>query len=137
MATTELNVTNGTITVSPAGGATISAGANASSTLTLCGTQDAINATLATVSYQGNLNYNGSDSLTILSSDSTETPLTDSETVTLTVNPINDIPILTITGTATEDQTLTSNLTDKDGLGTVDYQWNRTGTPINGQTNST
>ena len=84
MATTELNVTNGTITVSPAGGATISAGANASSTLTLCGTQDAINATLATVSYQGNLNYNGSDTLTMLSRDNTGTPLTDTDTVKIT-----------------------------------------------------
>ena len=36
-----------------AGGATISAGANSSSTLTLSGTLAKINAALATLSYQG------------------------------------------------------------------------------------
>jgi hypothetical protein len=80
LATTQLTVTNGTLTVSLADGATISAGANSTSTLTLSGTQDAINAALATVSYQGNLNWNGIDTLTMLSSDSTGTPLTDTDT---------------------------------------------------------
>jgi len=85
LATTQLSVTKGTLTVSLAEGATISAGAIGTSTLTLSGTQDAINATLATVSYQGNLNYNGNDTLTMLSSDNTGTPLTDTDTVAITV----------------------------------------------------
>ena len=54
LATTQLTVTNGTVTVSLAGGATISAGANGTATLTLSGTQAQINAALATLSYQGN-----------------------------------------------------------------------------------
>ncbi len=85
LATTQLSVTKGTLTVSLAEGATISAGAIGTSTLTLSGTQDAINATLGAVSYQGNLNYNGNDTLTMLSSDNTGTPLTDTDTVAITV----------------------------------------------------
>jgi hypothetical protein len=47
---------------------------------------------------------------------------------------------VTITGTATEGQVLTANtstLADADGLGTLSYQWNRSGSPISGATNST
>jgi hypothetical protein len=69
LATTQLAVTNGTLNVSLAGGASISAGANGSSTLTLSGTQAQINAALATLSYQGNANFNGGDTLTVLSTD--------------------------------------------------------------------
>ena len=69
LATTQLTVTNGTLNVSLAGGATISAGANGSSTLTLSGTQAQINAALATLSYQGNPDFNGADTLTVLSTD--------------------------------------------------------------------
>ena len=53
LSTTRLTVTNGAVTVSLAGGATISAGANGSSTLMLSGTQAQINAALASISYQG------------------------------------------------------------------------------------
>jgi hypothetical protein len=45
--------------VSLAGGATIGAGANGSSTLTLAGTQAQINAALASLAYQGNADFNG------------------------------------------------------------------------------
>ena len=40
--------------------------------------------------------------------------------------------VVTITGTATQGQTLTAdnNLTDADGLGTITYQWKRDGVPI-------
>ena len=62
-------MTNGAVNVSLAGGATISAGANGSSTLTLSGTQAQINAALASISYQGNANFNGADTLTVLSTD--------------------------------------------------------------------
>ena len=52
---------NGTLAMSLAGGATISAGANNSATLTLSDLRKAqINATLATLSYQGSVNFNGS-----------------------------------------------------------------------------
>jgi hypothetical protein len=96
LSTTRLTVANGAVTVSLAGGATISAGANGSSTLTLSGTQAQINAALAGLSYQGNLNFNGADTLTVLSTDSNGA--TDSDTVAITVNPINDVPGNTVPG---------------------------------------
>ena len=83
LATTQLTVTNGDLTVSLAGGATISAGANGSNTLTLSGTQTQINAALATLSYTGSTDFNGTDTLTVLSSDSSGTPLTDAGDVTI------------------------------------------------------
>ena len=66
VATTQLTVGNGTLTVSLAGGATINAGANGTATLRLAGTQAQINAALATLSYQAVADYNGSDTLTVL-----------------------------------------------------------------------
>ena len=84
LSTTQLTVTNGTLTVSLAGGATISAGANGTSTLTLSGTQAQINAALASLSYQGNADFNGSDTLTVLSTDANGA--TDSDAVAITVS---------------------------------------------------
>ncbi|MCP5143388.1 MAG: hypothetical protein H6978_01035 [Gammaproteobacteria bacterium] len=58
------------------------------------------------------------------------------------ITAVNDTPIglPVITGTATEDQTLTadtSGIADVDGLGSFSYQWFRDGTAINGATAST
>ncbi|WP_287627159.1 MULTISPECIES: Ig-like domain-containing protein [unclassified Microcystis] len=64
---------------------------------------------------------------------------------TNTVTNVNDAPTgsVTLTGTATEDQTLTAtnNLADADGLGTLSYQWQQsfngtTWTNISGATHS-
>ena len=95
LATTQLTVLHGTLTVSLAGGATISAGASGSNTLTLSGTQGQINAALATLSYQGVANFNGSDTLTVLSTDGASS--TDSDIINITVNAVNDAPTLTAT----------------------------------------
>ncbi len=92
LASTKLTVANGTLNVDVAGGAAILTGANNSSTLTLTGTQSQINTALSTLKYQGNLNSNGADTLTILSTDSSATPLSDTDTVSLTINSINDAP---------------------------------------------
>ena len=92
LSTVQLSVLNGILTVSLAGGATISAGANGTNTLTLSGTQVQINAALATLVYQGTLNYNGADTLTVLSTDATS--LTDSDTVAITVTAVNDAPVV-------------------------------------------
>ena len=120
LASTQLSVAHGALTLSLAGGATISAGANGSGTLTLSGTQAQINAALATVSYKGNADYNGSDSLTIVSRDSAGVPLSDTDTVTINVSAVNDAPATTggaVTGT--EDTALVFtwaqfNVTDVD-----------------------
>ena len=102
LSTTQLTVTNGTLNVSLAGGATISAGANGSSTLTLSGTQAQINAALASVSYQGSANFNGSDTLTVLSTDGNG--VTDSDAVSITVSSVNDGPVNTVPGAQTVNE---------------------------------
>ncbi len=54
---------------------------------------------------------------------------------------LNDVPTgtVTISGTPTEDRTLTAGntLADEDGLGTISYQWQRDGVDIGGATGST
>ncbi len=94
LATTKLSVLNGVLTVNLAGGSAIAAGANGSAALTLSGTQAQINAALATLTYQANAAFHGSDTLTVLSSDSAGTPLSDSDTVAITITPVNDAPVL-------------------------------------------
>src|SRR5690606_29518267 len=96
LASTQISVVNGTLNVSLTAGAVISTGTNNSSSMTLSGTQAQINAALASISYQGNLNFNGSDVLTIVSTDSAGTPLSDIDTVAITVVPVNDAPVNTI-----------------------------------------
>ena len=90
LSTVQLTVNDGTLNVTLSGAASISAGANGSADLTLSGTLADINATLASLTYQGNLNFNGSDTLTILSTDSNAA--SDSDTVAITVGAVNDTP---------------------------------------------
>ena len=87
LASTQLSVNNGTLTVSLSGSATISAGADGSNTLTISGSETDINATLASLTYQGDANFNGADELTVVSSDSAGVPLSDTDTVAIAVNP--------------------------------------------------
>ncbi len=63
-------------------------------------------------------------------------------TATATVTNTNDEPTgaVTISGTATQGETLTadtSGIADPDGLGTFSYQWERDGTDISGATGAT
>ena len=105
LSSVQLAVTNGTLNVTLSGSATISAGANGSSTLTLSGSQADINATLASLTYQGNLNFNGSDTLTIISTDANSA--TDVDTVAITVSSVNDDPVNMVPGAqATNEDTL-------------------------------
>ncbi len=69
-----------------------------------------------------------------------EGPLTSAATAA--VANVNDAPVglPAITGTVTEDQTLTadtSGISDDDGLGAFSYQWLRGGVNIGGATSST
>jgi large repetitive protein len=138
LSTTQLTVTNGVLNVSLAGGATISAGANGSSTLTLSGTAAQINAALASISYQPTTNYFGPAVLTVRSTD--VAGLQDTDTVNITVNPVNDPPVDgNETNTVTEDTTLTvadgaagdllNNATDVDGGTPVITQFTVAGNP--------
>lgn len=90
--TTQISVTNGTVTVALAGGAAISAGANGTATLTLSGSAAAINATLANnVTFRSTDGFTGQADLTVVTNDQGFTgnggPLSDSDTVHIGVVP--------------------------------------------------
>ena len=89
LASTQLSVNNGILTVTLSGSATISSGSNSSSDLTISGSQTDINGTLASLSYQGNANFNGSDTLTVVSTDIVGTPLTDTDSAVIIVKENN------------------------------------------------
>ena len=98
--TMTLAVTQGTVTVGNPG--LITGGANGSGTVTLTGSLADINDAIANLSYKGNKNFNGSDTLTITANDQGNTGLNSGasdpqeviETVAITLEPANDAPTL-------------------------------------------
>ena len=98
-----------------------------------------INATTGAFTYTPSANFNGNDSFTFKVNDGT----VDSETasVVIMILAVNDTPTggVTISGTATQGQTLTAinNLEDLDGLGIISYQWIAGGVAITGATSNT
>ena len=79
---------------------------NGTNTLTINFASPAIvNGILASLTYKGDLNFNGNESLTIVTSDSPlPGALTDTDTVAITVNPANDAPVAVAdANTAVED----------------------------------
>lgn len=104
--TVTLSVTHGTINVSDIVSGGLASGniaGNGSGSVTLTGTLAQINATLAGtngVVYRGNLDFNGSDPLTITANDGGNTgsggPKTDTHVVAITVDPVNDAPVNTL-----------------------------------------
>ena len=120
LSTVQLAVGNGTLNVTLSGGATISSGSNGTNTLTLSGSQADINATLATLVYQGALNFNGSDTLTVTSTDANSG--SDVDTVAITVTAVNDPTVVTggTSGTGNEDTIVTGTLTATDVEGLSD-----------------
>ena len=63
---------------------------NDTGSVTIAGTLADINAALAGLSYTGNLNFNGLDTLTVTTADGTAQ---DIDTIAITVNPVNDAPV--------------------------------------------
>jgi Bacterial Ig domain len=127
--TVQLAVANGVLTVDLAGGASLSAGANGSASMTLSGTQAQINAALATLGYQAGSNFNGADSVTVRSTDGWGAVTASS--LAINVTPVNDAPTATITAshyTVLEQTTLAlqgtgMSIADVDaGNGTVTAQ---------------
>ena len=85
--TTTLTVTSGTLNVT----AGVGVSGNGTAAVTITGTAAQINTALAGLSYRGNLNFNGPDTLTVTTGDGTAQ---DIDTVAITVNPVNDPPQL-------------------------------------------
>ncbi|RQW69641.1 DUF4347 domain-containing protein [Halomonas sp. YLB-10] len=126
--TTTLSVNNGTLSASGAGGATLSG--SGTSELILTGSVTQINAALATLTYTGNANFNGNDTLTIVTSDNGNfgdhpdtgngTPgesadaLTDRDTLAIEVIAVNDDPI------ATNDNAIAVEAGGRFNLGGID-----------------
>ncbi|MCX8521132.1 MAG: Ig-like domain-containing protein, partial [Rhodoferax sp.] len=109
---------------------------NGGSNITLVGTAAAIHATLATLVYQCQANFNGNDTLTLYSSDGGNPAQSSSSQVTIHVTPVNDAPTLSgipegivsiSTGVVSTLNTFTVN--DVDGANTVLFV---TLTPANG-----
>ena len=113
--TVTLRVNNGILTPGT-GGATISGSGTA--TVTISGTLVQVNASLAALRYQGNADFNGSDTLTITTSDGA---LSDTDTVAITVTPVADIVADTVT--TAEDTPLSFNvLTGTNGASADNFE---------------
>ena len=112
-----LMVNSGKLNVTLSGTVSFSNGSNGSSDLTLAGSLADINDTLASLSYQGNLHFNGGDTLTVLSTDSSLA--TSSDVVNITVNPVNDDPVNS--GTLPSAVTVFEDVLSDVDLSSVDF----------------
>ncbi|MFM1752395.1 MAG: hypothetical protein RL119_1357, partial [Actinomycetota bacterium] len=87
--TSTLSVTNGTLTI----------GSTTGTSVPVTGTVAAINTAISTVTFTPTAEFSGSASLTILTSDGGNKgsggTLTDSDSITITVNAVNDAPSFT------------------------------------------
>ncbi|HWT51939.1 MAG TPA: hypothetical protein VN113_07140 [Caulobacter sp.] len=153
-ASVAINIPN----ASPTGSVTISGTATQGQTLTAANTLADTDG-LGTISYQwkaGGTNIAGATSstyvlteaevgkaITVVASytDGYGTAESSTSSATASVANVNDAPTgsVTISGTATQGQTLTAanTLADTDGLGAITYQWKADGTNIAGATSST
>ncbi|KJV06157.1 cadherin domain-containing protein [Methylocucumis oryzae] len=111
-----LAVSSGTLTLNSTTGLTFSVGdGNADATMTLTGLLSDINNALDGMSFQPDLNSSGNSTLTLSVDDQGNTgsggALTDSGSVTLTINAVNDAPEnnAPVTQTINEDTTLVFN----------------------------
>jgi VCBS repeat-containing protein len=94
--TVTLSVAHGTLSLSGLSGLAFSNGDGTSdATMTFSGTQSAINAAMQGLVYTPTADFNGSDTLTIVSNDNgnsgTGGPLSDSDSVTINVSAVADI----------------------------------------------
>ena len=94
-----MSVSSGTLTLASTDGLVFGAGADGTASMTFTGSLTNVSSALAMVTYRGNSDYNGPDTLNVSVSDQGFTglggALGDSGTVGLTVDPINDTPSFT------------------------------------------
>jgi hypothetical protein len=101
-----LSVAGGALTLNGTAGLVFTTGdGSADSTMTFSGTVAAINTALNGLTYTGNLNFNGADTLVVSTNDNGNTgnggPKNDSDNVTINVAAVNDVPVATATGGST------------------------------------
>jgi len=132
--TVTLNVGDGTLSV-PASfdwaalGLTVTG--EGSETLIVEGSLDDINALLASgVEYTGDTNFNGDDTLTMTTNDQANSGtgpaegLTDSDSITITVNPVNDAPVNTVPNAVVSEEDGSTSIT---GIQISDVDFGETG----------
>lgn len=109
--TTRLQVTNGVLDVALSGSATISAGTDGTSDVTIQGGLVDINATLTSLTYTGNTDVVGADSLVITTDDAGNTGAVarqDIDNIAIDITPVNDDP--TNVGSLPTDIAVTEDL---------------------------
>jgi hypothetical protein len=106
--TVTLSVAHGTLTIASSAGLTFSGGSDgtADTTMTFSGTAAAINAALGSgLTYNPNADFNGSDALSVVTTDGGQTgtgPVgTDSDSIAINITAINDAPVVIGDGTET------------------------------------
>ena len=103
--TVTLTVQHGTLTLASTAGLSFGAGdGTADLTMTFSGTAAAVNAALGSgLTYNPNANFNGSDAISMTTSDGGQTgtggTLQDSDSVTINITAINDAPVVIGDGT--------------------------------------
>ncbi|MGB3533457.1 MAG: DUF4347 domain-containing protein [Microcoleaceae cyanobacterium] len=94
----DLSVTNGILTLASTEGLTITAGADNSNTITFTATVANANTALEGLVYTPNLNFDETDTLTLVTNDLGNTgeggQQTATSTIPITVTPVNDLPII-------------------------------------------
>ncbi len=90
-----LSATNGTLSLNGIAGLTFTTGSGTNnSTLVFTGTTSAINTALDGLTFQPTADFNGNASFTLTTNDqSSEGALSDTDTVNITVTPVNDAPV--------------------------------------------
>ena len=101
-----LAVTNGVLTLAGTSGLTVSG--NGTGTVTVTGTLANINTALNGLVFQPTGNFNGAANLTVTTNDQGNTgsggALSDTDTVAITVNAVNDAPVNTVPGGADHER---------------------------------
>ena len=111
--TVNLEVANGLLSVTLAEGTSITEGSNGSTSMSIQGTEEDVNDTLATLQFTPTANYNGDTTLTASVSDGTIT--SEKTSIGVTVQSINDVPEATDLMTSTPRNTaLNVNLSVSD-----------------------
>ncbi len=99
--TVSIVVSNGTFTLSGTTGLTISAGSDGSAAITFSGSQTDINAALDDAIFNPTPNFNGAASVEVTTNDGS---VTDTKTVAITVNAIDDAPVVSVPDATTNPQ---------------------------------
>ncbi|UBF28176.1 tandem-95 repeat protein [Kovacikia minuta CCNUW1] len=115
--TVSLTAVHGVVSLSSTSGITLVTGTGSQDrNVTFTGTLASVNAVLNNLVYLGSKDFNGADSITIEVNDSVSTgnggiPLSDTQTLAITVDPVNDAPLLTVPGTQTANENTNLRIT--------------------------